>query len=260
MPPKTTKGDLVKRAFLMLAVLALLACSEARGETVLADLTSDWSFTTNPNPGTYGTWSYNQGNTPLSQISDWAGVASATIPGWGPPANEPGDFLPFWTQATSQDAGALNSPVGTVVVHSTDQANGDSNGPANATWTSGVAATVTISGELWWPGINPGRLNDWALVVGGTTLASGTIPQDGSNSASNPITFGVSNVPLTPGEQVQIYVTQDPTSPYGNFTDLDLKITEQTATAVPEPASLTLLGAAAITGLGYFGWRRRTQA
>jgi hypothetical protein len=33
-----------------------------------------------------------------------------------------------------------------------------------------------------------------------------------------------------------------------------------TANAVPEPASMTLLGIAAASGLGYWGWRRRKTA
>ena len=127
----------------------VLAPALARADFVIADLSQDWSYTSNPNSGTYGEWSLNQGNTPLSQVTNW--VFDPRLSGWGPAANRSGDALPFWFKMTSTSAFApYDAPAGTVAVHTTDPFNGGGNGPGNATWTdSGFTGQVTISGDLW---------------------------------------------------------------------------------------------------------------
>src|SRR5947209_7671934 len=94
----------MKRVLLLVAALAFLDPSQAYAGIILADLSNDFSFTNNPNSGPYGTWSYNAGNTPLAKIDDWQTFGGPTgVAGWGPAANQPGDYIPFWTRVTSQD-------------------------------------------------------------------------------------------------------------------------------------------------------------
>ena len=111
---------------IVLAGALFLVTSPAHG-TILADLQTDWSNTNNPNPGAFGTWAYTQGGSPLPFISVWVGAPADSLSGWGPAANAPGNFLPFFFRTVNPFGDTLP---GDVLVHSTDQANGGPDGPA----------------------------------------------------------------------------------------------------------------------------------
>jgi hypothetical protein len=238
---------------ILLAALVVTMMGFGARAAVVADLATDWSNTSNPNTGVYGTWSYNSGNVALSYTTSWAGDGS--LSGWAPTDNA---FTPFWTQLTSSQGG-LDAQVGDVLVHSANLYGGDGgspgneNGPANVTWTSAISGFATISGDLWAPR-DVGRLNDYELILnpgsGETILTSGTIPEDGSNSSSDPITFSFSNESIFVGEVVELLVTSDTTSQYGDYAGVNLTITQ-----VPEPASLPIV-ALVVGGLYVFSSRR----
>ena len=123
----------------------------ARAGSLVADLAADWSDSNNPNPVSFGTWSYLQGASFLPQVSNWNGAGTVafttTQPAWAP-SNDAGDFLPAEFKARSVPTGA-DWQVGDVVVHTTDTVNGGSDGPANFLWTSPISGMVTISGSAW---------------------------------------------------------------------------------------------------------------
>jgi hypothetical protein len=225
---------------------------------IIADLQQDFSLTSNPNTGSYGTWSFNMGSTPLSAVSSING--GIAYPGWGTPANAPGDFLPAFFQVTYLQPN-FDAAIGNIGVHSTDPFNGAGNGPANVTWTSPLTGPVTISGELWSPGVpqQAGRSNDYLLLLNPgpsqTVLASGTILESGSNNSANPITFSLPSESLFAGEILQLYIAQDPQSGAGSETMLDLTIS--TPASASEPASLTLMGSGFLAFGGYRLLRRR---
>src|SRR2546425_7726239 len=101
----------MKRRFASASLaLGLLAPVSAFALT-LADLSADWSNTQNPNPGSYGTWSYNQGNSPLPWVP--------SLGAWAPSANA-GNFLPLWQQLASPDPSVVVGNTGDVIVHTTD--------------------------------------------------------------------------------------------------------------------------------------------
>jgi hypothetical protein len=219
------------RASFASVIILCVACLSSAG--VIADLSQNFSTPNNPNTGAYGTWSYNSGTVPLTFQNILAG--GSNTPGYGTPLNQSGDFLPLVFQIPSNGLSGLDALPGDIVVHTTDQANGinpnteQENGPANITWTSPVAGTVTVSGILWSPALLPPRLNDYEIILdpgaSQTILGSGNIPEDGSNSRANPIPFSFSNVSLSDGSVIELLFTQDRSSQYGFYVGADLTIT-----------------------------------
>src|SRR5262249_6703327 len=57
-----------------------------------ADLVGDWSESANPNPASFGTWSYRQGSSLLAHFDDWIPFnGPVTQPAWAPGVQD-GDF------------------------------------------------------------------------------------------------------------------------------------------------------------------------
>jgi hypothetical protein len=233
--------------FGVLCLAACLCAASVSKATLGADLAADFSSTDNPDATADGTWSYNSGPAPLSQISSWAGIPG--VNGWGPAANTGGDFLPFIFQNTGSNTTAISGsgldlPVGDVAIHSQDDSNGYGNGQANVTWTSPSDQTANITGTLW-PLRDAGRENHYALILDPTgldlTVASGDIPEGGSVTSAD--------VPIVTGEVVELLLTSDNPS-LGDFAGVNLAITQ-----TPEPTALALL----IPTLSLAARRRRTK-
>jgi len=240
---------------LHLALGILLTGSQSLAGSV-ADFATDFSTTNNPNSVAYGTWSYNDGAAPLpTYIANWAG--SSGLSGWGPTANTGGDFLPFFTQVTSANVSstwANQAAVGDVIIHDWDSSNGDGNGQANVTWTSPSAMVATVSGQVWSPATtSTGREQEYELILNPgpsqTVLVPLTPIIELTDTFSNPLTFSFSNVSLNSSDVVQLQVQEDPSSPFGNFTGVNLTIS-----SAPEPASLGLM---IFTCLGALAQRSR---
>jgi hypothetical protein len=236
-------------SFAAAVILCLVSNASA---AIIADLAQNFSAT-NPNVGAYGTWSYNAGAVPLTFQSNPGNIGT---PGYGTALNESGDYLPAMIQIPADNYTGngitFDALKGDIVIHTTDQANGvdpvtgQENGPADILWTSLTAGNATVSGILWTPSLlfENVRENDYEIILnpgaGQSILGSGKIPQDGTNSRANPISFSYPNVTISPGSVVELQLTQDASSPYGYLTGADLTI------SVPEPASLPLLALAAI--------------
>ena len=199
-----------------------MAASPTRAAT-FADLKTDWSNSSNPNPGPFGTWSYTQGGAPLPFVSHWAGDGG-NLSGWGPAANTGGDFLPFFFQTTTVYD---DSRPGDCLVHTTDQANGGPNGPAIFIWTSGMDGTVTITGTLW-PIRLIGRTNDYQLILvhngDAAVLDSGQVVEDGGISRCFPIRFRIPQLAISSGDALKLQIIQDPQSAFGDFVGVNLSV------------------------------------
>lgn len=216
----------------LIASCLLTAVMPAHAATY-ADLQADWSNASNPTAGPWGSWTYLQGNTPLPYVPVWIG--GPFLGGWGPAANQSGNFLPFFCKAHLPEGDTL---AGDVFVHTTDGFNGGPNGPASFLWTSGVTATVTIKGAVW-PIRNIGRLNDFSLVLTHngtlTTLTTGLIPEDGSVTRCNPIAFSFSGQSISNGDTLRLTITQAAGSHAGDFAAVRLFVTTD---ACPRPGDL----------------------
>ncbi len=200
-------------------IVLISTCSTAIAAN-FADLKSDWSNSSNPNPGLFGTWSYTENGNPLPQIAQWAG--DPNVSGWGPPGNVSGDFLPFFFKAPTN---YFDAEPGDIIVHSTDGFNGAAHGPAIFIWSSSMNGTVTVSGSVW-PTRLIGRLNEFQLThfhTGGpTVLASGSIPENGSISRCNPIRFRIPGVVISTGDVLTLRIEK--LSAAGDFAGVNLAL------------------------------------
>jgi hypothetical protein len=111
--------------------------------------------------------------------------------------------------------------------------------------------------QFQWAGDDSGQGGDrgsWTpkYSLNGGSLVAGTWP--GGNSYSFGPTVDISSG-FVPGLNViDFYVEGN-----GVTDGMALNPISFTANSVPEPGSLTLLGIATASGLGYFGWRRRKR-
>ena len=136
----------------------------------------------------------------------------------------PGNFLPFLTQTIGDNMpGWLK---GDVLIHSVDPTNGNpANGEANVAWTAPQAATINISGDIWYAQYSDQRSDDYYLFLNGTQLASGTVNYMNSNR-NNSSFFGASGLSVNAGDVVEFVIQRSLGQPYGCAAGLNLTITE----------------------------------
>lgn len=212
------------------AVFSVVLCTLAPANASnFADLKSDWSNAANPHTGPNGTWAYTHSGVPLPFIDHWAGYNP--LGGWGPAGNVPGDFLPFFFKNTAPFEDSLPNDV---VVHTTDGFNGAGNGIAAFIWTSAMTGTVTINGSLW-PTRLISRQNFYELTLVHnslpTSLASGTVVEDGSLSRCHPIRFSLPGIAIVPGDQVQLLLQK--IGAFGDFAGVNLSISTGNCSHAP---------------------------
>jgi hypothetical protein len=257
------------QALLAAALWLLPLCSPAPARaSFVADLGADWSDTSNPNTGAFGTWSYRQGASLLPHFADNPLLGIPAIqPTWAP-STAPGHYIPAIFKATSDQTGTIiTGPVdwlvGDIIVHTTDPFNGIGNGPANILWTSPVDGTITISGSVFEARVTTGaepRNSSWSLFVNNALVTSGTLIAGDGHDRSNPVPFSAGSggaaalvQTVSAGSTVELRLEKLATSPPGDFVGVSFRL-EDDATAAPEPSSLVL---ALIGGAGVFGWRWR---
>jgi hypothetical protein len=200
----------------------------AHGQVTVWDLQTDWSDATNPN----GVWSYNEGTNALPHLSWWQrnlGGWTNAQPGWAR-SEDSNNRLPFWFQSTGSEDFVHDWQARDVVVHTTDDANGVGNGPANLTWTSPMSGIVDISGGVWM-GRDIGRAIAWTLYKNDTPLTSGAISSSDPYSRTNPFTYAlgsggagpITGLAVVPGDVIKLELVR--TGPYGDFAGVNLSLT-----------------------------------
>ena len=219
-----------KRIFLSLLVIAALILPGGAAATVY-DLKTDWQDNHNPN----GLWSYNQGNTPLPWISVFYIADNQPAYSW---VQWPGyGHTPIWLKAVVDNSLGLDVDLGDVAVHGTDTYNTLGSGQGNVTWTSPVAGTATISGNVWFAG-SLGRSVDWFLYQNATLLASGRVWDGDPWNRDNPFDFGTLNRTLAAGDVIW-FQAQATAGSVAHFVGVNLTID---AVPIPLPPAVWLLG------------------
>ncbi len=118
-------------------------------------------------------------------------------------------------------------------------------GPSSIGVTNVWEASSVATGDVVFFDGSAGQIGFSEGYISGTTI-TGTMTWDNAT---------IGSLGLTPGTC---------TWTWGSGADADSLVVDIEApappSAVPEPSTLTLLGTAAVTGLGFFGWRRRKPA
>jgi len=188
-----------------------------------------------------------QGSTPLSFVVDWLPITGA--PEYNPPSGhiaQPAfaagvsggnaEITPAWFQAavTPFTNGFLWN-YGDIIVQTTV---GAVKGPTSVLWTSPSAGTGTVSGILWDARNSLQVAQQWELLVNNVSVDSGSVPETGAVTESDPTTFDVTGLDFAAGDTVQLSIFNANSS--GDLVGTDLTITENNA-SVPEPSALMIL-------------------
>jgi hypothetical protein len=250
----------VKRMSLIPLAVALVWTASAAKAQVVADLNANWSDTSNPNVGSFGAWSYNQGTTPLPHVADWTPLGASTAqPAWAP-STTAGNVVPAEFRATSAQFGWQT---GDVVIDTTDPTNGGSNGFGTFLWTAPSAGNATVSGSVFEGRVDGGRNSVWFLAVNSLIVSQGTLTAGDGHDRSNPFLFsngtggaGALVIPnVAAGTTFNLIVAKTGASTLGDFVGVNYSIT---VTPVPEPTSLVLAGVMC-TALGTTRRARRVR-
>ena len=245
---KNTISEIGSAGLFWIAILV----SGSAGATVVYDLNADWSDASNPN----GVWAYREGLNALPHVADWTPLGSTVAqPAWSRLGTDP-NFLPAWFKSTSDNPGGFDFLTGDVVVHSTDTFRGPM-GVANVTWTSPVASTIDISGEVWMVR-DIGRGNTWQLSLNGTPFTSGHVFSGDAFSRAVPFDFSagsggasvLNSIAVAAGDEIRLDLIADNPASGGDFVAVNLMITADhptiysfSADGEPTPSSDPTLGA-----------------
>ena len=251
MKPLSLSYQSSARGFRLAALAALLS---PFSPAAVFNLTTDFSLASNPN----GPWSYQLNGTNLSFFLPAATGnpgAPAYVNGFWSVGNDLNVHTPTLTQ-TAVDANSaggnttLDYVAGQIVAHSPN--NGGET--LFVRWTAPSAGTITsYAGSVWYAHSPVTRANDWAILLGSTTLHSGVVgPADNRTNAS---TYAGSALAVNAGDVFSIALAKSAGQSFGGLAGLTLGIDFAPSSAVPEPASFALVAGA--LALAWAGRRRQ---
>ncbi|MDH5270869.1 MAG: T9SS type A sorting domain-containing protein [Candidatus Krumholzibacteria bacterium] len=212
----------------MACILILVVASPCLASTW--DLAADWSDLSNPN----GPWTYREGSNALPGVAAWQELGLGfPQPAWAVGEAAPAEYLPAWFKAVMDPDPVVEWFMGDVVVHTTDPANGPSQGDANVIWTSPVAGSVDIAGSAWLTR-DIGRAVDWSPLHNGSLLTVGSLYSGDPFTRSSPMNFAagtggagvIAGIPVQIGDVIELRL--DTTSPntLGDLIGINLTISE----------------------------------
>jgi hypothetical protein len=272
---KLRSGFSFKALFLAVvaATLPTAAPKCAVAGTITYDLAADWSDTNNPN----GPWSYRQSPTTVltSHFSDYdptRTIWTSAQPAWANSTFPNIGHVPLFMKAVATTTSTFSSwdmPIGRVYLHGNNSIfspAGFANEPAGFFWTAPVAGTVQISGDMWIVRpLDAPPVQDWALVVNGFAVSTGTLSaSDGTSAAPLNLSTGTGGLAalaqtVNVGDVIDLQFIDSGSVPSGTLIGVDLTLNETTSSAVPEPSSLLVFaGLGAVTCLGA-AFRRRKR-
>lgn len=227
--------------YCLLVLTVLLPGSSFAGMVSSWDLKTDWSNGDNPN----NLWAFWYGKELLPWTDSFLGSQGAFAKAPWPAT----DHVPVWFQSISS---AYDYQTGDILVHPTSHSSSSTYVPTSVTWTSPMDGQISITGGVWWGGMNSQeRYSAWTLYLNGSALDSGLVGSPLPFTRSNPDNIsGGGLLDVKFGDTLTLVFTERDPDHYGWNTGVNLTI-NAAQNPVPVPSALFLFfsGIGLIAGL-----------
>jgi len=209
------------------------------GAPITYDLSSDWEDILS---------SGNDGSTSWSIQYNTTAMTVGGIPYWGLPGT-PNDastslysIYPVGAVRISQFW--EDNPVGSIIAHVPyDSSNHD-----RIVWTSPIDGNVNIDAELWHPENigHASRSTTWRILFDNEVLATGTFGGTASGKQyigpNDPLRPGIPEFEIVAGQTIILDFCNGNDWDYPAFVGMNLAITIDSGTPIPEPMTIILMG------------------
>jgi hypothetical protein len=244
--------------------LLLVVASNVAAQASTFDLSTDFSYTNNPN----GAWSFVYLGSPLTNVGAPLSNGNSLIPAIGPSGYystgnnlyvDTPDVIKTIVDGSSScgNEGCFTNGdflAGDVIVHSPNDGT-----PVDIIWTAPSNGTISFTTDVWYAHSVvsiENRVNIDSVLLGGTTIEAADISPTSFGDRSSPWSVAENNVSISAGEELVVQIEEAAGQTFGgSLNGVEISGTFSAAGTVPEASTwaMILLGFA---GLGFAGYRK----